>query len=90
MAWLFSLRTLMCVTLISSAASYGAIVPDNKTNAAVKNTQQSKNQFIVRWDDKMVRSARIAPSGFRVKKTFKHMNNLESKNNESLKTTISD
>ncbi len=75
MEWRFSFRTLICTALMSSA-SYGAIVPDAANNAA-KSTDQTADQFIVRWDDNMIRSSRIAPSGFSIKKTFKHMNNFE-------------
>ncbi|GAA3924416.1 S8 family peptidase [Litoribacillus peritrichatus] len=76
MDWRLSLRALICGTLVSSA-SYGAVVDNNNTKQVSPNAKNELPKLLVRWEDNVVRSSRVRPSGVSIKKTFNHIKNVE-------------
>jgi hypothetical protein len=66
----------LCSTLIS-ATGYAQVTSHNAQASSPQLYKPTSEKVLVRWNNQIARSSRVAPAGFTVKKTFKHLNNVQ-------------
>ncbi len=92
MAWRLPLCAALCSTLIS-ATGYAQVTSHNAQASSPQLYKPTSEKVLVRWNNQIARSSRVAPAGFTVKKTFKHLNNIqvvEIPSGKSVKEAVSE